>query len=119
MTQHGSRSTDASASIPDWDALARFVAGESPADEVARVEAWLAAHPRDRELLARLESATRLSEPADVNVGAALANVHRRMEGETTVRRIDTARRFRPSYALPVGLVLAAAAALVLFVWRK
>lgn len=48
-------------SAPDWDALARYIAGESFADEAAAIERFLAANPADREVL---EGLTRLMDRA-------------------------------------------------------
>ena len=73
---------------PSWDALARFVAGECSEAESAAIGAWLTAHPQDRELVKHLSSATAATggastseslERADVDVDAALAAVHRRI----------------------------------------
>src|SRR5579875_1378749 len=50
-TPSGSDSRDA-----DWEALARYMAGESPEDESRRVEAWLAADPADAALLAAMDA---------------------------------------------------------------
>ncbi len=79
MTNHGS-SQDGSASAPDWDALARFLAGESPDAEATAVRAWLESHPEDSDLVTRLNAAAAV-EPADVDVDveAALRSVHARM----------------------------------------
>jgi transmembrane sensor len=55
MTDHGMSS--AATQPPDWEALARYHAGESPAAEAQAVAAWLAAHPRDAALLAALDEA--------------------------------------------------------------
>src|SRR5262249_270034 len=76
----GSRPTDPTASGPDWDAIARFVAGESPAEEMGRVQRWLEDHPNEKELFTRISSPGELYAVADVNVEAALAKVHQRME---------------------------------------
>jgi len=45
---------------PDWEALARYVVGESPPEEVEQLETRLAAHPADKALL------DALAEPADL-----------------------------------------------------
>lgn len=69
------------ATPPDWDAIARFLAGESDAAEAAVVRAWLEAHPEDRALVQRLDAAATVDMAADVDVDAALARVHQRMGG--------------------------------------
>src|SRR5438045_319941 len=79
MTHDGSRPTESFASTPDWDGIARFLAGESPAEEAARIQQWLEEHPADRELVEHLR-ATPLTVAADVDVGEALSSVHARME---------------------------------------
>jgi transmembrane sensor len=66
-----------------WEALARYVAGESPAVEAESIAGWLAAQPGRAELLAALERATgRLAQAraADVDVEAALRSVRERMD---------------------------------------
>src|ERR1700755_2147196 len=68
----------ASATPPDWDAIARFLAGESNAGEAAVVRTWLEAHPEDRQLVESLDSVAAI-EPVDVDVEAALARVHQKM----------------------------------------
>jgi transmembrane sensor len=65
-------------SDPDWDAIGRFFAGESSAEEAAEVQRWLDENPRDRELLGRV-NAVAVAQPSDVDVEAALARVHDRM----------------------------------------
>jgi transmembrane sensor len=63
---------------PDWDAIARYLAGESDAAETVVVRAWLEAHPADRALIERLDAAA-IDAVADVDVEAALARVHQRI----------------------------------------
>ncbi len=46
------RPSDASAADADWEAISRFVAGESDAVESAAVAEWLATHPEDAALVA-------------------------------------------------------------------
>ena len=118
MTHDGSRPTDPTASTPDWDAIARFLAGESPAGEASRVQHWLDEHPEERELVSRLSSTTELSSAADVDVEAALARVHQRMDVEAIAPRLSVARGggWRRGYTLGALGLLAAAAAFVAFV---
>ena len=48
----------------DWDALARFFAGESSAAEAEAASRWLAEHPEEAEKFASLEAVTaRMAEP--------------------------------------------------------
>jgi transmembrane sensor len=120
MTHDGSRPTDTSASTPDWDAIARFLAGESSAEEASRVQRWLDAHPEEKELVARLSSTTELSAAADVDVEAALARVHRRMDAAPSAPRLLMPRSggWRRSYTVG-ALTLLAAAATFVFVLTK
>jgi transmembrane sensor len=69
----------APATPPDWDAIARFLAGESNAGEAAVVRAWLEAHPEDRALVERIDAVSRPESSTDVDVEAALTRVHQRM----------------------------------------
>src|SRR5688572_13757239 len=43
----------------DWDAIARFFAGESPDAEIESVSQWLAANPDEAAALATLNDVTR------------------------------------------------------------
>jgi transmembrane sensor len=66
----------------DWDALARYLAGESTLSEAAAVERWIAQDPHRRELLQALDRTISEAMPsalADVDVEAALARTHARM----------------------------------------
>jgi transmembrane sensor len=115
----GSRPTDPSASSPDWDAIARFLAGESPAQERGRVQQWLDDHPGEKELFSRIGSPGELYGAADVNVEAALAKVHERMGREAAAPQLTITRggwNHRP--VIGIGL-LAAAAAFVAFLMMR
>ncbi|HEY0995197.1 MAG TPA: hypothetical protein VGD77_04355, partial [Gemmatimonadaceae bacterium] len=68
---------------PDWEALARFLAGEGDAAESRAVAAWLDAHPADAALVRSLhavggEAVGAAADPADVDVEGALARVKAR-----------------------------------------
>ena len=110
------------AKIPDWDAIARFLAGESSVDEAASVQRWLEANPVEKELLTRLDTAVTTEPIADVDVELALARVHARM-GESTQRpRLSMERGPAPARwrTMTVGALLAAAAiAGVLFTTQR
>jgi transmembrane sensor len=65
-----------------WEALARYLAGESPEEEVRELERWLAEDSRRRELLDALDARLdRLAAtaPEGLDVEAALARVRSRM----------------------------------------
>jgi transmembrane sensor len=67
---------------PDWEALARYLTGESTAEEAAAISQSLAARPRSAELAAALAGAMdRLAfrSPAGLDVEGALSQLHLRM----------------------------------------
>lgn len=70
---------------PDWDALARYRAGESTPDEATSVAAWLAEHPLDDTMIEALDAAVGAHFGTDdrsalpVNVEGALGRLHQRM----------------------------------------
>lgn len=114
----------------DWDVLARFLAGESPAEEAQGVRAWLAEDPARHDVLSALDSTLDrvvAAPPADLDVEAALRTVHARMDQPETpvipfrapVRRAAPA----PRRSMPTPWLRAAAAIVVLlgvawFAWR-
>ncbi len=70
----------------DWEAIGRFVAGESDPHEASQVAAWLAAHPEDAAFVAMMQRrTTRIASRADlaVDTEAALSAVRARMEAPT------------------------------------
>jgi transmembrane sensor len=79
MTADFSSGNTSPAGIPDWEAIGRFLAGESSPAEAAAVRGWLDANPRDRDLLERLDAVAARQTPIDVDVESALARVHGRM----------------------------------------
>jgi transmembrane sensor len=100
---------------PDWDAIARHLAGESSAEEDARVRRWLEQNPGERALIERLNDLAVAESPADVDVEAALQRVHARM-GESRRPTLTLQRGGSRSWRSAAGLLLAAAAGVVLFV---
>src|SRR5215212_7611965 len=105
--------------VPDWDTLARRFAGESPEAEARAVAAWLAEHPEDAALLARLTGAAdRVTAPppladAEIDVEAALGRVRARREQTAAPRAEPRVVPLRPRGAergafsrwrLPLGL---------------
>jgi transmembrane sensor len=97
----------------DWDTLARYIAGESSAQETQEIEARLSATPADRELLdalARLTSQMAGDVPSDIDVEAALSSVKARRD-EPIVHSIEGARNRgqKPRWlALPTAIAAAA-----------
>ncbi len=108
---------NAMGAAPDWDALGRYLAGESPDEEARSVRAWLDAHPAERALLDGLRS-DEASLPVDaVDVDGALAKVHARMRNQMVALPEQRAiRRSWPAYTLTA---LAAAAVLVAIVLSR
>lgn len=111
----------APATPPDWDAIARFLAGESDAGEAAAVRTWLEAHPEDRALVEGLDSAATINAGADVDVEAALVRVHRKMAApQRPSLKLErggapvTQTRRRNTIAVIAAIAAAAAAAFVL-----
>lgn len=107
------RSSPAGEPAPDWEAIARHLTGESTVEEDARVRQWLDQHPGDRALVDRLNEVAVPGEPADVDVEAALRHVHARMRD--TRRPALIVERGGGRWRSAVGVLLAAAAAVVLF----
>jgi len=73
----------------DWDAIGRYIAGESDAGESAVVEAWLAAHPENAALVSLVNTrAARFDRVADTAIDrvldpeVALQAVRRRIAAE-------------------------------------
>jgi transmembrane sensor len=109
----------------DWDAIARYFAGESSGAEGEAVRRWLDAHPEQAAALSALNEATgKLIEatPPGLDVEAALARVTARRDAPDVVP-IDTGRTSRPTVRaspprrwLREAIPIAAAAVLVLAV---
>lgn len=84
----------------DWDALARYIAGESTPAEQRTVEAWLEARPERAQLVSALRASIdglAVGTADDVDVEAALRRVHARMAepAEIVVAMPSPARRAR------------------------
>jgi transmembrane sensor len=78
----------------DWEAVARYFAGESTPDEVEVVRRWLETHPVEASALASLGDATaQLSNatPPDLDVEAALKRVIERRDAADVIP-IDSRR---------------------------
>jgi transmembrane sensor len=103
---------------PDWDAIARYLANESSAEEASRVARWLEAHPADRHLVHQLNASAVTEGPTDVDVEAALQRVHARMnETSATPRlRLERGGAARRSPRLFVALATAIAAGIIAIV---
>jgi transmembrane sensor len=93
----------------NWEAIARYLAGESPADEQASVRQWLADHPGDAKAFAALDEVLhRALSPGlaeGIDVEAALARVNARR------REVVPLRRRQPDWvplAAAAGILIAA-----------
>ena len=116
MTDDAPRPSGPSDLVPDWDTLGRFVAGEGSVDEMSQVSKWLDANPAERALLERLSEVTAAAPAAGVDVEAALARVHARMEerGPAVALSPASARAKRRWQPLAFVSLLAAAAIVAL-----
>jgi transmembrane sensor len=101
----------------DWDAVARFLAGECPAGEAAELRRWMAEHP---DLAAMIDAIDRAAwafagqSPTDVDVEHALRMVTARFDapvGRTLNAPHRVLRRARPALLRVAGLTALAAAA--------
>jgi transmembrane sensor len=114
----------------NWEAIARYLAGESPVEEQAAVQRWLAEHPSDARTITALDDALgRLALGPDaqhgIDVDAALAKVKaRRDDGGLRVVRGDAPKqavRGVPARRAFAWVPVAAAAAVIIaatLIWR-
>ena len=107
----------------DWDAIARYFAGESAPDEAATVRRWLQAHPDEASALRALNGAADQlanSAPPDLDVEAALSRVIERRDAADIIP-LDSRRSARPAVRTvaparrwqPIAIPAAAAAVLL------
>ncbi len=93
----------------DWDAIARFIGGESDQAESRAVESWLASHPDDAELVRvvqRRAAHTEARAAVTVDVEGALASVQARLLADGTPQRahaVASAAPETPSLVLSDG----------------
>ncbi|HKN65396.1 MAG TPA: FecR domain-containing protein [Gemmatimonadaceae bacterium] len=114
---------DAPESSTDWEALARYLAGESSAAESERIGQWLKEHKADAALVAALEKSLAglaSSEQSDIDVDRALARVIERRDSTrgdpaSSARRPPPELRYsrRTASMWRAAAILAAAAAVV------
>src|SRR5688572_22395550 len=113
-----------------WEALARYVSGESSEQEAAALRAWLRADPRRNELLETMRQTidrVAASPAPDVDVERALRSVHGRMHDERETRVIDftmprpaqTKRRAMPLKPLLRAAVFGGILIAGALLWRK
>ena len=81
----GNPDSGAPAEETDWNALGRYLAGESTAEEAANMRRWLEARPERAQLVAAMQRALAPldARSADVDVEAALRSVHARIDEQT------------------------------------
>ena len=114
---------DPAGSSADWEALARYLAGESSEDEAARMGQWLAEHKADAALIAALDKAVAglaMPDPGDIDVDRALTRVAERRDSAIDnpatpmtrpPRELRSSRRTASTWR--AAAILAAAAAVV------
>src|SRR5947207_15509426 len=93
----------------NWDAAAKYLAGEASAEEKAEVERWLAAQPSDAQVVEALDKALAHVKTPAVEVEAALRTVKARAADATTKQK-----RTR-NIVVMVGAAAAAVAGIVFF----
>jgi transmembrane sensor len=105
----------------DWEALARYFAGESSADELVTVRRWLAEHPGEAAALSAADAATRRRSTTApvVDVDAAWRRMATRLDApaaaiETSIQRPRSKTYPSPSPGWRIPALRAAAAVLVL-----
>lgn len=85
------RSTSGEPAEADWEAIARYLAGESDPAESSRIRAWLATHPEDAVLVDAVKArSVRAETRADVAVDTerALTAVRARLAAEADGRAV-------------------------------
>lgn len=98
---------------PDWEARARYLAGECEGEECEAVRRWLAAAPREAALHAILLRATPVrATTADPDVETALRRMHDRLDAAAVTPLGGARSALRPGRWLPLAL----AATLVMMV---
>lgn len=114
---------DSAAPSTDWEALARYLAGESSEEESERMGQWLKEHKADAALVVALDKATvglALDADDNIDVDGALARVVERRDStavDAVVRAARPPRELRYSRRTAstwrAAAILAAAAAVV------
>lgn len=115
----------------NWEAVARYLAGECSADELAAIQRWLADHPSDAKTIAALDDALRglpagAQAQEGIDVEAALAAVNSRRAATMRILRGGApaaATRVAGSNRSRSWMLVAAAAAVVVaaggLFWRS
>ncbi len=96
---------------PEWEAIARQLAGESTTGDKERIESLFAESPHDRELVAALDtliSGSTADIPRDIDVESALTKVKEQRSPVIGVIPLKTRSRWRlPMPALAVAALFA------------
>jgi transmembrane sensor len=100
---------------PDWDAIARWLAGEATPEEAEAFRRELADHPARAAMVGALDDAARRLPRAEVDVEAALASVMARRDAPVIPLR--PARRWAP-VALRAAAIVVVLIGASLF-WRS
>jgi transmembrane sensor len=111
-----------SSETTNWEAIARYLAGESPAEEQSAVRQWLAEHPADAKTVAALDDVlgrVTSGPTAGIDVEAALARVKGRRDQPdlTVVRGAAKSDPFRPRRFNWIPIVAAASILLMIGLW--
>lgn len=98
-----------------WEALGRYLSGESPPDEAARIRRWIAGDPDRARMVEEFEQALdRLAyEPDEVGVEAALRNAPGSTDEAERRAPLAGRRSVVPLPRVPTGRRLLAATAIV------
>jgi transmembrane sensor len=123
-----------SPSDTDWEALARYLAGESSPGEAAAMRRWLAERPENAELASALAAALDAAPAAaeargePIDVEGALRKVHARItqpnlavvHGERTPPRLPRLQpRRERSWSVPAAIAAAAVLGAAALFWQK
>jgi transmembrane sensor len=105
MNQDATDSSAPSAS-PDWEALGRYFAGESPPDEHATVQRWLDAHPDEAARLGVLErEVQRLASDSATSVAAIdVERALRRVSGRIDEPDVSSSPQAARARVVPLRL---------------
>jgi transmembrane sensor len=112
---------------PDWDALGRYVSGESPPAEAEAIRRWLEEDPSRRSVLQGLDDVlghVQFTSPKELDVEAALKRVTDRFKEHplhATPGRLSPAQEQRRIGWRTIGLRVAAVVTLVVgatLVWQ-
>ena len=88
----GSRDSSSDEPPFDWDALARYAAGESPADEKRVIAEWLARHPHDAAMFAALNEVVAQQEGLSATGAPSIT-----VDLESALRRVKERDREEPA----------------------